>query len=298
MNVLTTLRSQPRLRHQALLLVALLIILGYASFIFGSHVLLIALVSLVSSALVEYGFFKTRQLPMTLSVVITPMIFVLLLPPTLPLWMAVVGSVFGTFFGKSLFGGEGAYIFPPAAVGVLFLIITFPAELNTMWLHPETGQIQTYTAVSSLPFNPFPVSTNELLFGFSAGAIGETVRLAIMILGVLLMVLKVIDYKITISFLVSIVIVQVIMNLFAGPFDPFYSLITGTVLFASVFLITDETVAPKNTWAKLLYGLGLAIITIIIRMFAAFPEGIIFAVIIMSAISPMLDSLFRKEVSV
>ncbi|QMS85460.1 RnfABCDGE type electron transport complex subunit D [Candidatus Xianfuyuplasma coldseepsis] len=298
MNLISELRRQPRLRQQVFMLLALLIVLGYASIIFGGTVWLIALVSIVSSILVEFGFFKTRKLPLTLSIIITPLIYVLLLPPTIPLWMAVVGSVFGTFFGKSLFGGEGAYIFPPAAVGVLFLIITFPAELNTMWLHPSTGQIQTYTAVSSLPFNPFPLSVNELLLGFSAGAIGETVRLAIMVLGVLLMLLRTIDYKITLSFLISIVVVQVIMNVFAGPFDPFYSLITGTVLFASVFLITDETVAPKNTWAKLLYGLGLAIITIIIRMFAAFPEGVIFAVIIMSAISPMLDSLFTKEKSV
>ena len=284
-------------RNQVLFTIALLLILIYASVIFGGRVYLIALVSIMVSVPIEYLFHRIRKTPFGYSILITPLLLTLLLPPTIPLWMAGVGSFFGTFFAKSIFGGEGSYIFNPAVAGMLFLIITFPVETNTNWLNPVTGTIQTFTPVNSLPFNPIPLDLVDMLTGFSAGAVGETVRAGILVIGLLLVLFRVIDYKLTLGFLASVFLLQVLFNLFAGPFHPVFSVFTGTVVFASVFLVTDPVIAPKHTGAKLLYVAGIALITIVIRMFAAFPEGIIFALIIMSAVSPLLDDLFVKKVS-
>jgi Na+-translocating ferredoxin:NAD+ oxidoreductase RnfD subunit len=295
MNLTNRWNNDRSFRHQVLFITALLAVLIYASFIFGARVYLVALVAIVVSAVVEYVFHHYRKSPFGLGVLITPLLLTLLLPPTIPLWMACVGSFFGTFFAKSLFGGDGSYIFNPAVAGILFLIITFPAEMNTMWLNPVTGAIQTFTPVNSLPFDPIPLDFTDQLFGMTAGAIGETARLFLLGLGVLLMVLRVIDYKMTLGFLVSFFVLQLVFHWIAGPFNPLFSLFTGTTVFASVFLVPDPTVAPKHWGARLVYVSGVALITIIIRMFAAFPEGIIFALIIMAAISPLLDSMFEPK---
>lgn len=296
MNIIEQLKTDTSIRNQVLFTSALLAILVYSSTIFGERVYLVALVAIALSVGVEYLFHRIRKSPFGYSVLITPLLLTLLLPPTIPLWMAGVGSFFGTFFAKSIFGGEGRYIFNPAVAGILFLIISFPVQMNTMWLNPTTDLIQTYTPVNSLPFNPIPLEFSDMLFGMTAGAIGETVRLGILVIGVLLMIAKVIDYTLTLGFLASFFVLQVVFNLFAGPFDPVFSVFTGTVVFAAVFLVPDPVIAPKHWAGRLLYGAGIALITIVIRMFAAFPEGIIFALIIMSAVSPLIDDIFTKEV--
>lgn len=296
MNIITYLQEHKTDRNNVIMTIALLAVLVYSSFIFGGAVYLRALVAIVVSVAVEYGFHKVRKSPFGYDLLITPLLLTLLVTSTLPYWMVGVGSFFGTFFAKSVFGGEGAYIFHPAVAGVLFLMVSFPAQVNTSWYNPVADAIQTYTPVNSLPFNPIPLEFNDMLFGFSSGAMGETVRLGILIIGLALIALKVIDWKLTVGFLASIFLIQILFNQFAGPFDPVFSVFTGTVVFASVFLVTDPVVAPKHTYAKLLYVVGIAVFTIVIRMFSAFPEGIIFALIIMSTISPLLDKPFEKEV--
>lgn len=297
MNIITYLQEHKTDRNNVIMTIALFAILVYSSFIFGAGVYTRALVAIVVSVLVEYGFHKVRKSPFGSDLLITPLLLTLLVTSTIPLWMIGVGSFFGTFFAKSVFGGQGAYIFHPAVAGVLFLMVSFPAQVNTSWYNPVADAIQTYTPVNSLPFNPIPLEFNDMLFGFSSGTMGETVRLAILIIGLILMVIRVIDWKLTLGFLVSVYVLQVIFNLFAGPFDPLFSVFTGTVVFASVFLVPDPVVAPKHTYAKLLYVVGIALFTIVIRMFSAFPEGIIFALIIMSTISPLLDKPFENEVT-
>ena len=299
MDIIAIMKENKTRKNNVLFTIALLAVLVYASIVFGARVYLVALVTIAVSVLVEYVFHRIRKSPFGYSILVTPLLLTLLLPPTIPLWMAGVGAFFGTFFAKSLFGGEGAYIFNPAVAGILFLIITFPVQMNTSWLNPATGEIQTFTPVNALRFDPSELySINDLLMGYTSGAIGETIRLGILVLGVVLVLLKVIDWKLTVGFLVSMFVLQLVFNLFAGPHDPVYALLTGTTIFAAVFLVPDPVVAPKHWGAKLLYGAGIALITIVIRMFAAFPEGIIFALIIMSAVSPLLDSIFIKEVKV
>jgi Na+-transporting NADH:ubiquinone oxidoreductase subunit B/electron transport complex protein RnfD len=302
MNIITHLQEHKTDRNNAIMTIALLAILVYSSFIFGLGVFASALVAIVVSVAVEYGFHRVRKSPFGYDLLITPLLLTLLVTPTLPLWMLGVGSFFGTFFAKSVFGGQGAYIFHPAVAGVLFLMVTFPAQVNTSWLNPVTDTIQTFRPIDSLQFIPsftadgLPIAFGDMLYGYAPGATGETVRIGILIIGLVLMLLKVIDWKLTVGFLASMFVLQVVFNLFAGPFDPIFGLFTGTAIFASVFLVTDPVVVPRHTYGRLLYVVGVALFTIIIRMFSAFPEGIIFALIIMSSISPLLDKPFEKEV--
>jgi Na+-transporting NADH:ubiquinone oxidoreductase subunit B/electron transport complex protein RnfD len=300
MNIKEQFLNDKTFQNNSIFTLGLLVLLIYSSFVFGPYVYLIALAAVLSSVLVEYLFHKTRKLPFKSSVLITPLILTLMVPPTLPIWMAIVGSVFGTFFAKSLFGGEGRYIFHPAVVGILFLIITFPAHMNTSWLNPVTDAIQTFRTVDSAQYSPFPTALydfGDLLLGFTPGSTGETFRLGILLIGVAFMILKIIDYKIVVSYLGFFIVFTLLFNLFSGPRDVLYSVFTGTVVFASIFVIPDPTTAPKHQWARVLYGTGLALLTVIIRVYAAFPEGVIFAIIIMNAVSPLLDSLFVKEVT-
>lgn len=272
--------------------ISILLVLIYAFFIFGINVLYLSVLSLTISFIIEYTFYKVRKIELSNKFFITPLLFVLLLPPTLPLWMAGVGIFFGTFFGKSLFGGDNKYIFHPSVIGVLFITISFPAFLNTAWLDPVTGVIVTSTPLQALASNTLTLSAMDLLLGNSVGTIGETMRLALIILGGLLISLKVIDWKLSLSFLGGFAAFTLILNFLVKDTarDPFSSLIVGGVILFSVFFVTDETTAPKKVSSRVIYGLGIAFITVIIRHLSAFPEGLIFAIVIMNGVSAYLDS--------
>jgi Na+-transporting NADH:ubiquinone oxidoreductase subunit B/electron transport complex protein RnfD len=280
-------------------LIGSLIMLIAGITIFGIHVLWMAITAVVISVIIELIFAKVRGYKLTVGVFVTPIILTLILPPTLPLYMVGVGAFFATFFAKSLFGGDGKYIFNPAVAGVLFLIITFPAFLNTMWLNPVTGDVSSATPLGSLASGNLSLSFSELLMGNTAGYVGETFRLGIIVIGVIFMLLKTIDWKITVSYLGGFLLFTLFFNLVApdSARDAFYSLFVGNVLFASVFLATDPITATRSKYGVYLYGAGLGLITVVIRHFAAFPEGTIFAIIIMNAVAPLIDSMFEKEVT-
>ena len=280
---------------------ALGIVLFAATIIFGWYVLAIAAVSYVFSFGVEYGVNKARKKPLDNGWMVTPLVFALLMPPTAPLWMVAIGSSFGTLFGKMLFGGLGKNLFNPALVGVLFITFAFPVLMNTEWLDPVTNIISSSTPISVLQAKGGSLGAftySQLLLGNVPGALGETFRLGMIFLGIALIVLKVIDWKLTISLLATVFILNLVgLLLFPGSNfkDPIASLLVGGLMFYSVFIVTDPVTAPYQPIAKILYGIGVGILTVIIRNFATWPEGLIFAVIIMNAVAPMLDTLKINE---
>ncbi|MBV1709547.1 MAG: RnfABCDGE type electron transport complex subunit D, partial [Erysipelothrix sp.] len=258
-------------------------------------VLLITVVSVIFAYLVEVLFSKVRKKPIDNAWIIVPLIFALMMPPTATWWMAAIGSTFGVFFGKAIFGGLGKNVFHPSVVGILFLYFAFPPYMLTKWLNPVTEDVVA-TATPLITLNrgiEFPYSVSDLLLGNVPGAIGETFRLGIIVLGLLLIVLKIIDWKAPLAFLTTIFVVN-----FAGGLlspekfrDPLLSLLVGGVMFAAFFLVSDASTAPKYPYSKIIYGVGIALITVIIRNFATFPEGVVFAVIIMNALAPIIDSM-------
>jgi Na+-transporting NADH:ubiquinone oxidoreductase subunit B/electron transport complex protein RnfD len=281
-------------KNKLILLIFTLTLLIAGAFIFDTYVLWMAWIALLVSGIVDLLFAQIRKYPLTLNVFISPLIFVLLLPPNLPLFMVGVGAFFSAFFVKAVFGGDDKYIFNPAAAGVLFLMITFPAQMNTMWLDPVSSTLTTTLPVSTLTASVY--SFSELAIGLVPGTVGTTFRLGIVIIGLIMILFKLINWKITVSYLASFGIFTLIFHLIQGVDAPLWmSYMTGSVLFASVFLATDDPTIPKKPQAIWFYGLGLGLLTALIRGFAAFPEGVIFAVIIMNAIAPLIDSFYDKE---
>ena len=265
--------------------------------IFGFRILGLLAVSYAVAIAFELLFAKGRKIPIDRGWMVTPLVLVLILPPTAPYWLAGVAVGFGLLFGKMIFGGTGKNIFNPAAVGYLFALVSFPQQMSTMWLHPDTDVVASASPLIDLNAGTFGYSVQDLLLGFVPGTIGETFRIGIIVLGIALIILKVIDWRIPITFLAAVFLLTGLGYLIM-PDDfvsPFYSLITGGLLFGAFFMATDPATSPQFPWAKVFYGIGLAFITVLIRNFAAFPEGVIFAIIIMNAIGTLFDSYFEKR---
>jgi RnfABCDGE-type electron transport complex D subunit len=274
---------------------ALGVLLLYATYIFGFNVLLITAISIAFAYLVEVVFAKFRKKTIENAWIIVPLIFALMMPPTATWWMAAIGSTFGVFFGKAIFGGLGKNVFHPSVVGILFLYFAFPPNMLTKWLNPVTEDIVS-TATPLITLNraiEFPYTVTDLLLGNVPGTIGETFRLGIIVIGLLMIVLKIIDWKAPLAFLSTIFIVNLVGGMLSPEKfrDPLLSLLVGGVLFAAFFLVPDSSTTPKYPYSKIIYGIGLGLITVIIRNFATFPEGVVFAVIIMNALAPIIDSM-------
>mgnify|MGYP003586280456 CR=1 FL=1 len=280
-------------RKLVLVEAALGLLVVASALIFGVNVLFMAVISVVSALAVEFIFAKGRKRPLDRGWLYTPLLITLLLPPTAPLWMAAIGAAFGTFFGKAVFGGYGRYVFNPAVVGVLFLTFAFPTYMLTRWLDPVTSDIVAtatplITLKRALPFDYTPL---QLLLGNVPGTTGETIRLAILALGGLLMAIKALDWKAPLTYVATVYGLNFVGMLVAPDKfrDPLLSILVGGVLFAAFLIVGDPVTVPKQTPAKLLYGFGLGLITVVIRNFATFPEGVTFALIIMSPVGALLD---------
>ncbi len=278
---------------------SLLVLVVIGAVFFGWYVLAITAVSVAASVAVEYLFGRAQKKKLDHTWMLSPLVFALIMPPSIPLWMVVVGSAFGTFFGKSIFGGYGKNVFNPALVGALFLTISFPLQMTGEW--PMPFAVDTLAGATPLRVlhgtGAFNVSITDLLLGGAPGTIGEVFRLGILILGLALIVLKVIDWRIPAAFLGSVFVFNLLGQLFglAKFVDPFYSLLVGGLLFGAFFVATDPVTAPTKPLARVLYGIGIGFFTVVIRNFAAFPEGITFAVILMNAIGAQFDSLVTKK---
>ncbi len=281
-----------------ILVAFLMVLLGVATFIFGMQVIYLTLVSVVIAVIIEVAFSKIRKRPLDHGILVTPLMVALLMPPTAPLWLVGIASGFGVFFGKAIFGGLGRNIFNPAAVGYLFVIISFPAQMATQWLNPRTDAISSATPLIDLNAgNTIDFTIWELLLGNVPGTLGETFRLGIIVLGIALIVLKIADWRIPTFTLLTVYLLTAFGHMvFPKTFavEPLVSLFVGGLMFGAFFIATDPVTAPLNKNGKIIYAIGIGIITVLIRNMAAFPEGIIFAVIIMNAVAPLIDHYLQK----
>ena len=283
--------------------VSLLLLVLAGIFIFGIQILFLALTVIIVDLIFEimFAFFRGKQIDE--GWIYNALVLVLLLPPTVPLWIAAVGAGFGAFFGKLVFGGYPKYVFNPAVVGVIFLTISFPQFLNTQWLNPVTDLVGTSNPIVAWTRGDDVLATYplmNLLLGNAPGLVGEVSRGLAIILGIGLMAMRVIDWKAPLAFLVSFLGLGFLGQVagIEGFYDPFTAMIVGTAVFAAFFIITDKPTLPVTTAGKFIYGFLFAFFTIIIRVFSAWPEGIIFATIIVNVLAPLIDaSVARKPLS-
>lgn len=281
-----------------LLGLGLLGLLAYSTITQGLTPVLIYLFALLGALPFELGFARLRKRVVDLAWWFTPLLFTMLMPTTLDqLWMASVGGAVATFYGKLVFGGHGKYPFVPAAVGMVFLNVSFPTYVSVAG--NTAGDLKTLS-------DGFNFDWIQLLLGPTPGFIGDPFRAGILIMAFVFAFFKVIDLRITLSYLLGVIgfvalfwwIESMNPTLFAevAKFpEPTFVAFVGTVVFASVFLLTDKTTAPRNGLAKVFYGLLAGLITIIIRYFTGSVEGVVYAVLLANAFSPLIDAWISKK---
>ena len=276
--------------------IALLPLCVYGVILFGIPALVTIIVSTACCVVFEMLFQMATKQTITIkdcSAIVTGILLALVLPPTTPIWMTMLGSAFSIIVAKSFFGGLGANIFNPALVGRAFMFVSFPSELGATWLQPGADAISSATVLSTIKAGSFAANSDTYLkyfLGNRAGCIGETSIILILLAFIYLFVTRIIDGKATISMVATVALATWISG---G--DVVMALISGGLLFGAVFMVTDYATTPVTSWGRIAFGIGCGLITFLIRKFGGYPEGVMFSILIMNAVTPFLNKLTSRK---
>ncbi len=281
----------------------LLLLLVFATFLYGWRVLAINALVLALGILTEWLFERARGKKVSEAVIVTSLLFGLSLPPLVPFWIAAVGIVFAVAVGKAVFGGFGRNIFNPAITGRLFVYISFPTLMQRSWMAPRVPEFFTnlvgFDAVTSAtPLDIMRTGGQEalnfwhLFFGFRLGTAGESAIWLILIAGIYLSVTKTAQWRLIVSTFLTAAALHVIFFV-TGLSDlaPHLALVSGSILFVSVFMATDPVSAPNKPAGQWLYGFIIGGTTVLIRTFAGFPEGTSFGVLLGNTFAGLIDEI-------
>ncbi len=232
------------------------------------------------------------------SAIVTGMILAFSLPPRLPLYMAFLGGVVAIGLGKAIFGGLGHNLFNPAMVGRAFLMICFPVAMVT-WVEPHTlltiGGVDAVTRATPLAAAKFHSDTlpalGSLFMGNVGGCIGETSALACLVGGLYLLIRRTADWRPPLAMLLSAMVFAAIAHQVAPERygTALYHLISGALLFGALFIATDYVGAPITPLGRWIFGAGAGVLVMLIRLFGGYPEGLMFAILIMNALTPLIE---------
>lgn len=231
---------------------------------------------------------------------VTPLIYALTLPVGTPLYVVGVGAFIATFFGKLVYGGFGQNIFNPALVGRVIVHLSFGSSLTTtLGSVDATSSATPATMLAStgwLGGSKFTYTLTQLFLGQHGGTLGETCIWLIIIVGIILALRHVYDARITIAYLATVAILAevtalVTMNQGVDPLTyPLIHLCLGGLMFGAVFMATDPVTSPSSPLGKIIYGICLGFLTMIIRLKANYPEGVLFSILIMNMLTPLIES--------
>jgi len=280
-------------RYMTFVIIALIPTAVASVILFGLRILLIFALSYAVGGAIEVIFAIVRKKEIHEGFLVTGLIFPLVLPPAIPLWIVAVGIGFGVFFGKEVFGGTGRNIFNPALVGRLFITIAFPAIMTTSWHIPSTDAVTTATPLTVFKNQNNITPYMKLLFGECPGSIGEVFRIGIIIGGLFLMITKVSNWRIPISYISSILLLSFLGNKLIPDkiAPPLFQLLTGGLLFGSMFMATDPVTSPFTRPGKYIFGIFCGLLTLLIRSFSGYAEGVMFSIVIMNAFAPLIDHI-------
>ncbi len=299
-------------------IIALLPAVAVSIYYFGFSAIKLVLVGVISCMLVEFliqkFLFKGKCSICDCSAALTGLLLALNLPPNSPWWLIVIGSIVAIGVAKMTFGGLGQNLFNPALVGRVFLLVSFPV-LMTDWTAPASffgasidaasgatplalvkEAVAAGTPVSEIfAANP-SLSYSQLLFA-RVGSAGEISAIALLLGFVYLLVRRVIKPHITLSIWATVFVFSGILWL-CNPdqfTDPIFNLLTGGMLLGSIFMATDYVTSPMSEKGMIIFGAGIGLITILIREFGAYPEGISFAILIMNATVPLINMYVKPK---
>lgn len=286
-----------------------------ALYFFGWRFLAVLSVVTAVGLLCEWLMFKRYGFKVTESLFVSCTLFALSLPPTIPLWIAAMGIAFGIIFGKMVFGGFGKNIFNPAITARAFVYISFGVPMTAKFIGNATtsgffpaGFGTWLSKADSVSAATALVTKNEklmdLFLGFTSGSFGETSALLIILGGLYIVYKKAANYKIVLSSLLSFLLLQTIFwasglqiateNGLMPVVSPLSALFSGSFLFAAFFMITDPVSASQSTdTGRWIYGFLFGLLTVLIRTFSTWIEGVTFAILITNMFAPLLDTLLR-----
>ncbi len=293
-------------------LIALIPTFGVSLFYFGMSALYVTLIAVASCLVFEYllsTFVLRKENTLgDLSATITGVLLAFNLPSNTPWWMIVIGSLVAIGVAKISFGGLGANVFNPALVGRVFMLISFPAAMTSF---PEpTNTLDAVTSATPLSYMREAIANGTsltevmdnvsalmMLLGNKGGSLGETASLAIILGGLYMFIRKVITWHIPVAVLGSMFIMSGIMWL-VNPdiyLSPTFQVLSGGALLGAIFMATDYVTSPMSNKGMLIYGFGIGVITIIIRTWGGYAEGISFAILIMNAATPLINKYTKPK---
>ncbi len=275
--------------------------------IFGITSLAVIAVCVGVAVLSEFLFnliVKKQQTISDLSAVVTGLLLALNLPANVPLWQAAIGSLFAIIIVKCLFGGIGRNVVNPAITARVFMLVAFTSLTQAAFPVDSTagatplpeivGGLQS-AAETGKSFDVLTVvSLKDLFLGNVGGAIGETCSVALLIGGIYLLVRKVITWHIPVAFIGT----AFVFSLALHGFDPIAALslvLSGGLILGAIFMATDYVTSPTTPLGKLIFGIGAGLITVLIREWGIYPEGVSFAILIMNILNPYIDSLTARK---
>jgi electron transport complex protein RnfD len=294
-------------KNMTSVIIALLPALLVGFYFFGLGALIVTATAIISCIIFEYLIqrfvLKGENSLMDGSAALTGLLLAMNLPSNIPVWMVIIGSLVAIGIAKMSFGGLGNNPFNPALVGRVFMLISFPVAMTT-WPKPvpfNTAYLDAESAATPLEmikghFGEMP-GLKDLFFGNMGGSLGEISAFALIIGLVYLLVKKIISWHIPVSIMVTVFIFTGILHL-ANPAVyalPIVHLFTGGLMLGAIFMATDYVTSPMNPRGMLIYGVGIGIITVIIRSFGAYPEGVSFAILIMNGFTPLINTYIKPK---
>lgn len=276
-------------------------------YFFGWRTLLLLAVVNAVAFVSEYLFTRRWKEPVTSAVFVTGTLFTFSLPPTIPVWMAVVGIIFAVVFGKMVFGGFGRNVFNPALTGRAFLYISFGLHMTAMWSEPVGGTMGGFGAWASdaitsatpgmrlkegVVFDLLP-----LFLGTASGTIGGSSALLALLGGVYLLWTKTANYRIVVSCFAGYLVPQALLWLAGVPSagDPVHAVLAGSFVVGAFFYATDPVSASQTKPGQWLYGAFIGLMSCLISVYSVWPAGTMFAILLANMFAPITDHVIRQR---
>lgn len=282
-------------------LIALIPALIVSLYFFGLPAAMVIVTCIITAVVSEIAAQKIMKRDVSIndySAVITGLLLAFCLPPSLPLWMAAVGTVAAVIIGKQLFGGLGNNIFNPALVGRAFLLASWPLAMTT-WTAPLDA-VTTATPMGILKEaaeQQFPTIA-QLFVGNVAGSLGETSAIALIIGGLYLLYKGHIDWRIPGTYIGTVFVITAIAGAVKGLgfWYPLYHVFGGGLMLGAFFMATDWVTSPITKKGRIIFGLGCGLLTVIIRLKGGYPEGVCYSILFMNILTPLVDRYTKGRI--
>jgi electron transport complex protein RnfD len=302
-----------------IVILALLPAFIFSIYLYGWRSLAVCLICIVSCVISEAIIQRMLGKPITVtdsSAVLTGLLLGFNLPPGVPLWLPIIGSVFAIVFAKQLFGGLGYNFINPALAGRAFLMVSWPSFMTKEWLAPAGGTLSGVDGITSatpltLLKNPANFGGADTLisqlhqwstiknvfFGKIGGCIGETSALLLLIGGLFLVIIGIADYRIVVGYFVAFIVLTLIIPTRSNLFHHLlFHLFSGGLFLGAFFMATDWVTSPVTTKGRWIFGVGCGVLTVVIRTWGGYPEGVSYSILLMNVFTPLIDRLTKEKI--